>query len=104
MAIDLLELEQESVVSLRTINRSQPRIRYTLCKLLLLSKGEQTIALDTNDKGRLLDLREGIFDWRFGGRVNAVTGNVVGIEFASDGYIAIAVEAFDELFALVSKI
>lgn len=45
--VDLLELEQEGVVTLRTVDFPEPGIADVLCDFLLLGKCEEAIALDT---------------------------------------------------------
>lgn len=44
--VDLLELEQKCVVTLRTVDFAEPGIADMLCDFLLLRKCEETIAFD----------------------------------------------------------
>lgn len=44
--VDLLELEQECIVTFRTVDLTEPGIADVLCDFLLLCKCEETVALD----------------------------------------------------------
>lgn len=96
MQIHLLKLQQEGVVALRTIYLPQARIRNIGCELFLFSECEQAVGFDAEDERGLLDLRQRRGDGR-----RAVAGHVVRIEFARYGDIAVRVEAFDKLLALI---
>lgn len=104
MRVHLLELQQKGIMPFRTVDVPQRRIRDPSRYLLLLGKGEETITFDAYDECWLLDLGEG-----FGGGVgfigrDAVPGDVVGVELAGDGNVAVGVEAVDEFVALVAEV
>lgn len=53
--VDLLELQQECVVTFRAVDFPEPGIADVLCDFLLLCKCEKTVALDAKDECWLLD-------------------------------------------------
>lgn len=80
-------------------------------KLLLLGICEQAVGLDTEHERWLLDERESVVQSR--DRVQglfvvsvrvAMARDVVGVEFAGDGDVAVGIEALDKLFALVAQV
>ena len=93
-------------MALRTIDVLESRIWDPGRDFLLLCKCKQPVALDADDECRLLYLCEGVGDgvvWRCRGG-DPVAGDVVGVEFAGYGYVAVAVEAFDEFLTLVAEV
>ncbi|KFY06218.1 hypothetical protein V492_08112, partial [Pseudogymnoascus sp. VKM F-4246] len=83
---------------LRTINPPQPRLRNMARQLLLLRKREQSIRLNPQHQTGLRDLRQRVVE---GGGPRA--RDVVRVELAGDGDVAVRVEAGDELGALVAE-
>lgn len=104
MAVDLLKLQQEGIVALGAINALQPRIRDAIGDFLLLGKGEQAIGLNTQNKGWLLDLGKSLQNGVLRIRAGTVTRNVVGIQLAGHGNVAVGIKALDKLVALVAEI
>lgn len=104
MLINLLKLQQKRIVALRRIDRFQARFRNRGCDFFLLVEGEEAVAFDAEDEGWLLDLRERVGDGcvRVGG--DAVAGDVMRVEFSSDGNVAVSVEAVYEFAALVAEV
>lgn len=99
MLIHLLKLQQERIMSLRTIDPPQPRMGDVARYLLLLGEGEEAVGLDAEDEAGLCDLGQRCAD---GGAAGA--GDVVGVELAGDGDVAVWVEAGDEFGALVAQV
>lgn len=68
-------------------------------QLFLFGEGEEPVGHDPQDQGGLGDEAQGLGD---GG--GAAAGDVVGVELAGHGYVAVGVEALDELGALVAEV
>lgn len=68
-------------------------------EFLLFGKGKEAVAFDANDEGRLLDEGEGVVEGR-----GAAAGDVVGVEFAGDGDVAVCVEPADEFVCLIAEV
>ena len=78
-------------------------------KLLLLSVSEQAIRLDAKYERGLLNQRERVMQSRYGIQALfvfalgvAMPRDIVGVQLARDGNVAVGVEALDELLALVA--
>ncbi|KAK4660921.1 hypothetical protein QC762_0023980 [Podospora pseudocomata] len=71
-----------------------------MCRqLFLLRKSKQPVALDTQNKSRLLNQSQ-----RLGNGRGAVAAHVVGVQLAGHGDVTVAVEALDELLSLVAEV
>jgi hypothetical protein len=104
VTVDLLKLEQESIVTLGAVDALEARIWDTGSDLLLLCEGEKTIRFDTQDKSRLLHATQSLEDGVLRGRVGTVTGNIVRVKFASHSNVAIGVKSLDKLVTLITKV
>lgn len=104
VSIDLFKLEQEGVVTFGAVDGAQSRLRDARREFLLFGKGEETVGFDADDERWLLDHGERRRDRRRRGRVDTLPRHVVRVEFARDGDVAVAVEALDELLALIAQV
>jgi hypothetical protein len=111
VTVDLIKLQKEGVVAVWGVDGLQLGIGDVRRKLLLLSVSKQAIRLDTEYECGLLDQREGMVQSRYGIQALfvfalrvAVPRDIVGVQLARNGNVAIGVEAFDELLALVAQV
>ena len=104
--IQLLHLEQKPVMAVFGNDLRERRVWDTPLQLLLLGKGEKHVRLDPEDQRGLLNQAQCFPDHLLGGCIesHAVSGNIVGVQFVSQGYVAVGVESFVELFTLILQI
>ena len=111
MAVDLVELQQEGIVSVGGVDGLQRRIGDVGCELLLLGVREEPVRLDSKHERGLLYQGQGVVEGGDGiegllvlALWVSVARDVVGVELAGDGDVAVGVETLDELLALVAQV
>lgn len=92
--VDLLELQQERVVTFRTVDFTEPGIADVVCDFLLLCKSEETVALDAQNECWLLDQGQSLGDV---GR--PISRDVVRVELPGYCYVAVAVKSLDKFLS-----
>ena len=99
VAVHLLKLQQEGIVPLGRVNGRQPRVGNAFGQLLLLGVRKQAVALDPDDEGGLLEQLQRAADV-----AGPAPRDVVRVQLARGGNVAVCVKALDELVALVAQV